>query len=221
MSPPSAERRAAPRARGRCPGCPRLNLRGYRFYARLEYPPISLAALQASGTPWSAWWWAPTRAAVRGRLHALAREVAEEGAHRVAADGRAERARGARDLRARRAPPLGQRVLAVVRASSAVACPPSGGGRTPRSRTRVGKRCGRGEAVTAGAPWACERSSRTSMDSDLASKVSAVVRWNAPPPHFCTPPRRSAQRCVTIHTHSLRASHGHRHIRCERCAYPQ
>jgi hypothetical protein len=32
----------------------------------------------------------------------------------VAADGRAERARGARDLRARRAPPLGQRVLAVV-----------------------------------------------------------------------------------------------------------
>ena len=33
---------------------------------------------------------------------------------RVAADGRAERARGARDLRARRAPPLGQRVLAVV-----------------------------------------------------------------------------------------------------------
>ena len=66
------------------------------------------------------------------------------------ADGRAERARGARYLRARRAPPLGQRVLAggrsSARASSAAACSPSGG-RTPRSsttvrrpRTRAGKR---------------------------------------------------------------------------------
>ena len=78
MSPPSAERRAAPRApRGRCPGCPRLNLRGYGFYARLEYPPISLAALQA---------WDPVVGLVvgsyqgcsaRGYTPSRAREVAE------------------------------------------------------------------------------------------------------------------------------------------------
>ena len=46
-------------------------------------------------------------------LHSLAREAAEasEGAQRVAADGGAERARGAGGLHARRAPPLGQRDL--------------------------------------------------------------------------------------------------------------
>ena len=70
--------------------------------------------------------------------------------HRVAADGRAERARGARDLRARRAPaPLGQRVLAVVgaRHPRPPARHPEAERRDPpqqttarRPRTRVGKR---------------------------------------------------------------------------------
>ena len=96
--------------------------------------------------------------AVRGYTPSRARWPGGEGAHRVAADGRAERARGARDLRALRAPPHGAacsggrgRASSICsggrgRASSAAACPPSGG-RTPRSsttarrpRTRVGKR---------------------------------------------------------------------------------
>ena len=72
------------------------------------------------GTPWSAWWWAPTRAAVRGYTPSHARWRRRERAPSGGRWARGASGRGARDLRARRAPPLsaagwlGQRVLAVV-----------------------------------------------------------------------------------------------------------